>query len=52
MTAILITLAALVLQGSPASVRGRVVRSGTNEPVARASVLVTKVGGRLADRWW
>jgi hypothetical protein len=49
MTEILLVLLAIMTQAPAASLEGRVLRSGTNEPVVRAGVVLTKVGGRLSD---
>jgi protocatechuate 3,4-dioxygenase beta subunit len=49
MTSILITLMALLFQSLVSSLEGRVVKSGTNEPVGHAGILLTRNGGRLSD---
>jgi len=41
-------LLAALLQASPPSVEGVVLKVGTTEPVARARVMLTRVEGRLA----
>ena len=51
MKTFVLALSLLVLQqqSNTAAVQGRVIRAGTSEPLGGSRILLTKVGGRLAD---
>src|SRR6266850_7881982 len=49
MKTIHIALALLLLQVPQASIKGRVVRLGTDSPVVRARLVLTRIQGQLTD---
>jgi len=49
MKTIPIVLALFLLQVPQASIKGRVVRLGTDSPVARARLALTRIQGQLTD---